>query len=42
MPSLEGVSDGDAIDMNSSVGRFVKRQSNDTDVSKWICWVETH
>jgi hypothetical protein len=41
MPSLDGIPDGDVINMNSA-GRFVKRQSNDSDVSKWIYWAETH
>jgi hypothetical protein len=42
MPSLDGMAGGDLIDMNSATGGFIKRQSNDIDVSKWICWVETH
>jgi len=40
MPNLEGMAEGDLIDMNSTAGGFVKRQTNDPGVSKWICWVE--
>jgi len=42
MPNLEGMGEGDLIDMNSPTGSFVKRQTNDPGVSNWICWVEIH
>jgi hypothetical protein len=42
MPNLEDMGEGDLIDMNSTAGSFVKRQTNDPGVSKWICWVEIH
>jgi hypothetical protein len=42
MPNLEGMGEGDLIDLNSPTGSFVKRQTNDPGVSNWICWVESH
>lgn len=42
MPNLDATSDGDLIDMNSSAGSFVKRQSNNADVSSWICWTDSY
>lgn len=42
MPNLEGTPEGDPIDMNSSIGNFVKRQSSNTDVSGWVCWLESY
>jgi hypothetical protein len=42
MPNLDSTSEGDPIDMNSSIGSFIKRQSNNADVSSWICWLETY
>ena len=42
MPNLEGMGEGDLIDMNSTTGSFVKRQTTDPGVSNWICWVEIH
>lgn len=42
MPNLEGLGEGDLIDMNSTTGGFIKRQSNNPGVSNWICWVEIH
>ena len=41
-PELDGIRDGDLLDMNSSVGRWLQQQSKESDVSKWACWIETH
>jgi hypothetical protein len=41
MPNLDSMRDGDAIDLNSSAGTFVKQQSKASDFSTWLCWVRT-
>ena len=41
-PSLDDIRDGDVIDMNSPVGRWVTQYSKDSDSPHWACWVETH
>lgn len=40
-PNLDGIRDGDEIDMNSSVGNWIKQKSKDPDASEWACWAET-
>jgi hypothetical protein len=41
MPNLDSLRDGDQLDLNSSVGTFVKQQSKASDFSNWICWIRT-
>jgi hypothetical protein len=42
LPSLDGIRDGDVIDMNSPIGRWVTQHSKDSDTSQSACWIETH
>jgi hypothetical protein len=42
MPDLTGLADGDVLNLNSSVGRFIKQRSQGSDPSGWACWLETH
>ena len=39
MPNLDSMRDGDPIDWNSPAGAFVKKQSNASDFSNWVCWI---
>jgi hypothetical protein len=41
-PDLSGLTDGDVLNLDSSVGRYVKQRSKDANISGWVCWLETH
>jgi hypothetical protein len=41
MPNLDSMRDGDLVDLNSSTGIYVKKQSKASDFSNWVCWVRT-
>ena len=41
IPNVDSLRDGDPIDWNSPAGGYVKQQSKTSDLSNWMCWMQT-
>jgi hypothetical protein len=41
IPNVDLLRDGDPIDWNSPAGSYVKQQSKTSDLSNWICSMQT-
>ncbi len=41
IPKVDSLRDGDPIDWNSPAGSYVKQQSKTSDLSNWMCWMQT-
>jgi hypothetical protein len=41
IPNVDSLRDGDPIDWDTPIGKFISQQNKISDVSNWVCWMRT-